>query len=82
MKILASSTLAVAALLLAAVPASADTPGSGNGAIGEGNSSLGSGGSDFGDSDGHAFSNRPLTKTGDPGAISDLVNNLSNPQPQ
>ncbi|MGW7102852.1 hypothetical protein [Streptomyces sp. NPDC054838] len=85
MKIFASSTLAVAALLLATVPASADTPGSGKGAIGQDSSSLGSGGSggsDFGDSDGHAFSNRHLTKTGDPGALSDLVNNLTNPQPQ
>ncbi len=85
MKILASSTLAVAALLLAAVPASADdTPSGGKGAIGQGGSSLGSGGSGFfGDSDdGHASSNRHLVKTGEPGAVSDLVNNLTNPQPQ
>ncbi|MCX5009580.1 hypothetical protein OG765_01025 [Streptomyces sp. NBC_00555] len=81
MKILPSATLAVAALVLAAVPASAD----GNkGAIGQGSSSLGFGAD--GDSSesggGHASSNRHLVKTGDPGAVSDLVNNLSNPQPQ
>ncbi|MER5418128.1 hypothetical protein [Streptomyces virginiae] len=79
MKILASSTLAVAALLLAAVPASANGPG----AIGQARSMLGSGGFDSsGNGDGHASSNRHLVKTGEPGAISDLVNNLSNPQPQ
>ncbi|MET9323667.1 hypothetical protein ABZX75_26310 [Streptomyces sp. NPDC003038] len=85
MKILASSTLAVAALLLAAVPASADdTPGANKGAIGQGSSSLGFGadGTDGDSGGGHASSNRHLVKTGDPGALSDLVNNLSNPQPQ
>ncbi|MER6198475.1 hypothetical protein ABT234_14060 [Streptomyces sp. NPDC001586] len=79
MKILASSTLAVAALLLTAVPASADGPS----AIGQGRSSLGSGGWDSSsDSDGHASSNRHLVKTGEPGAVSNLVNNLTNPQPE
>ncbi|UQX04747.1 hypothetical protein [Streptomyces sp. RerS4] len=82
MKILASSTLAVAVLFLAAVPASADdTPSGQKGAIGQGNSSAGSG--TFGDtSDGHVSSHRTLMETGEPGAISNLVNNLTNPQPQ
>ncbi|MFD9337533.1 hypothetical protein ACFWBF_24485 [Streptomyces sp. NPDC060028] len=80
MKILGSSTLAVAALLLAAVPASADDTPRGGGGIGQARSTLDSGG--FGDTaDGRASEHRNLVKMGEPGAISDLVNNLTNPQP-